>query len=255
MLTIINNLILENRAAYQAKRTSIEEKARILNQGWATYKQDRDSFDICLDPTWGKDDRPHAPFDGYLWANELGEVQAYGGGQYLPYVNEIEKFDKPEYTGDHGWWKLRLTLEMLNDIKAYGDPLQVKSVLKEWDLETTKAMVVEVRAHKTILKAIQEYSENWFNTYYETLKKSKGDAPEGKLIVKGKVVSVKTYEDFYGMISKMTVVMENGSTSYGTLPKSVPLDFRGDISFQAIFTQAKNDNTHSFFKNPCKVEI
>ncbi|BBC78140.1 Hypothetical protein KNT65_gp092 [Escherichia phage EcS1] len=253
MLTkIVSDLIEENRAAYRAQRKRVEQRAYELNAGWTKSKYGRDSFDRCVSPTWGKDDRPHAPFDGYLWENELGEVEAYHAGSYLPYVTELESMDKPEYTGDHGWWKLRLTFNMYLELKAFNF-IEMKAPYKLWDLGETRVGMVEVRAHKNILKAIQAHSEQWFNNYYESLKANKGEAPVGKLVVKGIVVSVKDWMDIYGPVFKMTVRLENGATVYGSLPKAVPADYRGEIEFKATFEHAKDDNTHSFFKRPSSV--
>lgn len=253
---IITNIIEENRNAHQALRAKVEERALELNAGWAKTHYGREGFDKVVAPTWGKDDRPHAPFDGYLWENELGEVEAYHAGSYLPFVTELDQMDKPEYTGDHGWWKLRLTCEMYCEIKLYGCPIEVREPYKEWTLEDgTFALMAEVRAHKNILSAIQDASKVWFDDYYESLKATKGEAPVGKVEVTGVIVSVKDWMDMYGPVVKMTVKLANGATAYGSLPKCVPMDHRGEITFTATFTQAPNDTTHSFFKRPSKVEI
>lgn len=256
MLTkIINDLFEENRKAFREHRAKVEKRAEELNAGWAKSRYGRESFDRVVAPTWGIDDRPHAPFDGYLWENELGEIETYHAGSYLPYVTELERMDKPEYNGDHGWWKLRLTDEMFIALREI-EGIEYRTPYKTWQLENkTVALMAEIRTHKTILKAIQAHSEQWFDEYYTSLKKDKGVAPEGKVVVKGKVVSVKDWMDIYGPVFKMTVRLENGATVYGSLPKAVPADYRGEISFSATFAQAQNDNTHSFFKRPTKVEI
>lgn len=256
MLTeIILELIEENRKAHHALRAKVEKRAQELNAGWAKTRYSRDGFDLCVEPTWGKDDRPHAPFDGYLWENEAGEVEAYHAGSYLPYVTELESLDKPDYTGDHGWWKIRLTTEMFVELSLC-EYVENQAPYKSWELpDNTTVVMAKVRAHKKVLEAIQEYSRSWFDDYYTKAKADKGDAPEGKLAVKGRVVSTKVIEDYFGVISKMTVLMENGSTVYGTLPKAVPIDYRGNIEFTAMFTQALNDRTHSFYKNPCRITL
>lgn len=256
MLTkIINDLFEENRKAYREHRANVEKRAEELNAGWAKSRFGRESFNTVVTPTWGVDDRPHAPFDGYLWENEIGEIEAYHAGSYLPYITEIERMDKPEYTGDHGWWKLRLTGEMYDELNVI-DGLEIQRSYKEWPLEGgIKACMCKVRAHKTILEAIQAYSEAWYSNYYAELNKSKGEAPVGKQTVKGKVVAVKSWEDYYGLQVKMTVRLENGATVYGSLPKCVPMDYRGDIEFKATFENAKDDTTHSFFKRPSSVVI
>lgn len=260
MLTeIITSLIEENRKAHATRRAKVEERALELNAGWAKTRYGREGFDKVVAPTWGVDDRPHAPFDGYLWENELGEVEAYHAGSYLPYVTELDYLDKPEYTKEHGWWKLRLTSDMLSELMTLSyetQCIEIRTPYKKWTLEDNTIVVMnEVRAHKTILKAIQTASEEWFNDYYNSLKVNKGEAPSGKQTVAGKVVSVKTWNDYYGIVSKMMVRLENGATVYGSLPKAVPLDYRGTIEFKATFEQAKDDSTHAFFKRPSSVKI
>ena len=253
---IITSILDENRKAHQARRAKVEKRAEELNAGWTKTLYGREGFDKVIAPTWGKDDRPHAPFDGYLWENELGEVEAYHAGSYLPYTTELDYLDKPAYTGDHGWWKLRLTYEMFTILKNYGSPIEIQNPYKIWDIETGgKAGMCKVRAHKSIMEAIQAYSKDWFDTYYAELNLSKGEAPSGKQTVKGKVISVKDWMGEYGPVFKMMVRLENGATSYGSLPKAVPIDYRGEIEFSATFTQTMNDNTHSFFKRPSKVKV
>lgn len=253
LTTILEKIIKDNQDAYTARRKSIEAKAVELNKGWAMTKYGREGLVNC-EPTWGKDDRPHAPFDGYLWENERGEVEAYGGGQYLPYIDEFDRMDKCEYTGDHGWWKLRLTFKMYCELTSLYY-IEIQAPYKLWDLGATKAGMCKVRAHTTILKAIQEHSNEVFDNLYAEQNKSKGEAPEGKLRVSGTVVTVKTYEDLYGMVSKMMVRLENGATVYGTLPKGISPEHRGYIEFSATFARAKDDNTHAFFKRPTKCAV
>ena len=251
---IITKMLEDNRNAYHAHRAKVEKRAIELNAGWAKSRFGRDYLDAVVAPTWGKDDRPHAPFDGYIWENELGEAEVYGGGQYLPYVTELDRFDKPEYTGDHGWWKLRLTAGMFAEISEI-DCIEIRMPYKTWEIGDKKAYMCQVRAHVNILKAIQDYSQEWFNAYYEELNKNKGEAPSGKQVVKGNVVSVKDWMSEFGPVFKMTVRLENGATVYGSLPKAVHPDYRGEIEFKADFTQAMNDSTHSFFKRPSSVKV
>ncbi|AHJ86938.1 hypothetical protein STP4a_083 [Salmonella phage STP4-a] len=257
MLTdIINSILDENRKARAARRAKVEKHAQELNAGWAKTLYSREGFERVVAPTWGIDDRPHAPFDGYLWENELGEVEAYHGGSYLPYVTELDVLDKPEFTGDFGWWKLRLTSDMLNELKLYGCPIEVREPYKHWELEdNTAVLMAEIRAHKSILEAIQKYSEEWFNAYYDKLKATKGEAPEGKQVVKGRVVSTKIYQDYWGVSAKMMVRLENGATVYGSLPGAVDVNYRGEIEFKATFTKAVDDNTHAFYKRPSAVKM
>lgn len=255
LIKIIADLIEENRKAHREHRAKVEKRAEELNSGWSKSRYGRESFDTVVAPTWGIDDRPHAPFDGYLWENELGEIESYHAGSYLPYVTELDNMDKPVYTGNHGWWKLRLTREMYNELDCFGYQIELLEPYKEWKLGDNEIVMAEVRAHKSILEAIQKYSQERFDAYYAELNKDKGEAPTGKQVVKGKVVSVKDWMGDYGPVFKMTVRLENGATVYGSLPKAVPIDYRGDIEFKATFEHAKDDTTHSFFKRPSSVVV
>ncbi|QPI14039.1 hypothetical protein MYO4S_00288 [Serratia phage 4S] len=205
-------------------------------------------------PTWDKDDRPHAPFDGYLWEHPVtGSLDEYGGGQYLPYVDDFDRMDKPEFTGDFGWWKLRLTLEMYSVLQEH-ELIETQRPYKQWTVGPHTVVMAKVRAHKAILKLIQEYSEQFFKDYYSNLKTDKGEAPVGKQTIKGRIVFTKVEDGFYGPSAKMMVELPNKSTVYGTLPKCIPLDHRGDIEFTATFNYG-NDTTHSFFKRPTKASV
>lgn len=256
IINVVTEILDENRKAYQAQRAKVEKRAYELNAGWASTRFGREFFDKIVEPTWGVDERPHAPFDGYLWEHPVTkEVMEYAGGQYLPFVSEVEQFDKPEYTGDHGWWKLRLTYKMFCDLQGLGFPIEIRSPYKTWEVGSTQVCMCQVRAAKAVLVAIQEHSEQVFKDLYADMNKDKGVAPTGKVVVTGKIQSVKTFDDFYGPVSKMLVVLENGATVYGSLPKAIPIDHRGMISFSATFEHAKDDNTHAFFKRPTKAEV
>lgn len=254
MLTTITELFEQNRKQYAARRETIEQRAMELNAGTARSKYARDGMSVQVEPTWDSEDRPHAPFDGYLWEGPNG-IEAYGGGQYLPFVDEFDSFDKPDYAGDNGWWKLRLTEAMYKELKSSNLPIDIQSAYKVWSVGETKVGMYKVRTHKCVLKAIQEHSEHVFNDMYTELNKNKGIAPEGKVTIVGTVVSVKTYEGFYGVETKMLVKLENGATVYGSLPKAVNLEYRGMLEFKATFEHSKDDNTHAFFKRPSSVEL
>ncbi|AJD81908.1 hypothetical protein YenMTG1_098 [Yersinia phage vB_YenM_TG1] len=91
ILEILTELRDVQRAKYKAYRVRVTNRAIELNSGWSATLSGRKSFDKCVDPTWGVDGRPHAPFDGYLWEDPITqEIEAYGGGQYLPYADEAD---------------------------------------------------------------------------------------------------------------------------------------------------------------------
>ncbi|WJZ27967.1 hypothetical protein NCTGTJJY_CDS0088 [Serratia phage 92A1] len=251
---IIKNMIEENQRAYEKRRAQIISKAEVLNSGWSPNQYSRAGMD-SFSPTWGKDDRPHAPFDGYLWEHPVtGSIDEYGGGQYLPYIDDFERMDKPEFTGDFGWWKLRLTSSMLEQLKEISG-VQTQEPYKEWPLGKHTIVMAKVRAHASVLDAIKDFSEQFFNDYYANLKTEKGIAPVDKQTITGRIVFTKIEEGFYGDSIKMMVELPNKSTVYGTLPKCIPADHRGNIEFTATFTHKNGDNTHAYYKRPTKASV
>jgi len=110
-------------------------------------------------------------------------------------------------------------------------------------------------------------------------KAEKGEAPLGKQMVVGTICTVKRQYSQFGIQEKMLVELENHSTVWGSVGKAlwemVPcsgearrlfdegdLDasfkarFRGvKVQFEADFSHADNDSTHSFFKRPVKFSL
>ena len=113
----------------------------------------------------------------------------------------------------------------------------------------------------------------------EEKKKIKGDAPLGKQVVSGTILTVKRQNSPYGIVTKMLVELDNLSTVWGTcsdklfemvpcigeardrfnegdLDESFKIRFRGvKIQFKAEFFPANGDTTHSFFKRPSQVTV
>lgn len=252
----IDGLLESHTKSYKEHRQRIIDKANDLNSGWLSNRRLSDSLGIkTAEPTEGVDGRLHAPFDGFLWENPYTmEIEEYGGGQYLPVIGEWDDIEKPISITRNRFWKLRLTIDMYN-VLAKTPWIEVGLPYKKWNIGDVPVCMAEVKTHRKFLVAIQEYSNKVFDDIYNDLKKDKGEAPDGKQVIKGTVLRVKIYEDFYGIVSKMTVELENKSTVYGSLPKCVPLDYRGEIEFKATFEQAKDDKTHAFFKRPSSVKI
>lgn len=247
--SIISNLINERKTAYLNHRAKIEKRAEELNKGSVISGFNRGAV-ITTEPTWGKDNRPHSPFDGYLWEHpRTGSIDAYGAGQYLPFTDEFTDIFNPEYSGEHGFYYIRLTPEMIdaiNDNSMYFHCIPGKS----WEVANVMIVSTKVYAAPYLLDALKAYSEEKIKELQDTEKLSKGEAPEGKQTVNGKIINVKEIDGYYGFTLKCLIVLENKSTIWGTLPKSLDKDFRGEVTLSATFERSKDDNTHSFFKRP-----
>ena len=83
-------------------------------------------------------------------------------------------------------------------------------------------------------------------------------------MVRGRIAAFKTINrgsfHYYdaGVDFKMLVELENKSTVWGSQISSlidVDADIGDLIEFTATFTQAENDDTHSFYKRPSKAKI
>lgn len=244
------------RAEYRAHRERIEAKAAELNKGAVIAGYNRGQV-ISTEPTWGKDNRPHAPFDGYLWEDpRTGSIDAYGGGQYLPYTDDFDDINKPEYTGDHGYYYVRMTQEMLDAFEdaeySYMFRINKGSFYKLGDTMITS---VKIYAPKYVLELSAKYSEEEIEHLKEIEKLSKGEAPEGRQDIFGHVVHVKVTEGYYGVAIKCLIKLENGATLWGTLPKPLHVDFRGWVKMTATFERKADDATHAFYKRPKVIEF
>lgn len=75
-------------------------------------------------------------------------------------------------------------------------------------------------------------------------------APEGRVAVRGKVLSIKTIESPFGQARKMLVRAETGFRVWLSIPSGADPE-RGDaIAFTATLTRAPDDPTMAFGKRP-----
>lgn len=100
---------------------------------------------------------------------------------------------------------------------------------------------------------------------------SKQDAPEGRMVIKGTIATMKLQESMYGSTYKMLVKAEGDFTVWGTVPASMwdslqelkggddyytGDDFKGcTVQFTATLKRADNDSTHAYFTRPTKATI
>lgn len=240
----------ERREAYKAHRMKIEAHAEELNKGAVIAGYNRGMV-INTEPTWGKDGRPHAPFDGYLWEDiRTGNVDAYGGGQYLPYSDDFDDL-KPEYQSDHGYIRILMSDAMISAINE-SDYRYAMSMIegKSWEIAGVKITAVKFYAHKSIQKVAEDYAIKLINELRKKEKSNKGEAPIGRVTIKGEVIHTKVVESLYGASIKCLIKLDNGSTVWGTLPSPLHVEYRGPIEITATFDRKDDDLTHSFFKRP-----
>jgi hypothetical protein len=79
----------------------------------------------------------------------------------------------------------------------------------------------------------------------------------GRMVVRGKVLTVKTTEGFYGVQTKMLVQHADGWKVWGTVPSMI-LDglTRGDeVEFTATVKVSDDDPKFGFFSRPAKAAV
>lgn len=224
-----------------------------------------------LKPTTDRHGRLHAPCDGYEWEGDI-----YAGGSYLPFPMEFwEMLD--ERTGrvcgpsrgvafSYGVkQRVKVTTIEAEEIRvACGDYAEV-SIGKTWDDGVTCYAYIQTTRNKLIelVADFRKEQEAALNAQREAEKAAKqalkGEAPQGRCVVKGRIVCFKRVEgksfSYYdsGISYKMLVELENLSTVWGSQPSNIGEAEVGDlVEFTATFERAEGDNTHAFYKRPSK---
>jgi hypothetical protein len=81
------------------------------------------------------------------------------------------------------------------------------------------------------------------------------DCPEGKVTVKGEVVSTKIQDGFYGKQLKMLVKDESGYKVWGSVPAALDVERGTRVVFVATIERSKDDPKFGFFKRPSKATV
>src|ERR1051326_2340666 len=90
-----------------------------------------------------------------------------------------------------------------------------------------------------------------------------GPAPEGRVAVRGTVSTIKEYASDFGggyynddaVVVKMTVILENGSRVWVTVPSNIDPKPGDVVEFRATFTRAEDDPTFAKGKRPSNARI
>lgn len=79
--------------------------------------------------------------------------------------------------------------------------------------------------------------------------------PSGRVVVKGKVLSVKGVDTAYGFTRKMLVESMDGFKVYGTVPTACDIDRGMVIEFVGTCEPSKDDSKFGFFSRPAKLTV
>lgn len=258
----IEATVERNRKAY------IERQEKLQN----LYKEENEN----LPPKVDCKGRLHAPCRGYRIPDNIQNIfdftddyseRIFEKGSYLPMpINDEFLFFNGSNSYDFDFFEeFRIEGDMIKEFKKLEEmtsqfPISFQ-YSRTWEYNNQQCCYVTV---KSIWKSITNIVKEQMNAIEEEIriekekaaaeaKAKKGTAPEGRETVTGKVVNFKGKESYYGVTWKMTVVLENGATVYGSIPQSIIEVERGDtVHFTATFEHAKDDHTHAYFKRPSK---
>lgn len=83
----------------------------------------------------------------------------------------------------------------------------------------------------------------------------KTDVPEGRLVVTGEVLSLKSQESQFGWTTKMLVLDKRGFKVWGTRPANSGFDRGCLVRFSAKLERSKDDSTFGFFSRPTQAAV
>lgn len=265
------NLVL-NAFAEVVDVVAKRDAARIerLNNAWSEANEN-------VPPIVDRQGRLHAPVDGYSlphvhedYALRNYDDVVFAKGQYLPVplsrdediaflqqrksATMAEKYQARE--------KIKVDAELADAIIAeLGDNMFISiSKGKSWEVNGTQVCYMYLTGNKSFLtqfyEAIKGAIENKDKQVYT------GEGVDGRVRVKGQVISVKDYDDYDFRYNPTTVrrciiKLDNDSTCFGNVPSNVYFDLEGgdEVEFTASFTKSEKDNHHSYFKRPFKMVI
>ena len=81
------------------------------------------------------------------------------------------------------------------------------------------------------------------------------DAPEGRVTVRGVVLSTKWVDSDFGSTEKMLVQDERGFKVWGTVPSSIEVTRDDVVEFVATLTRSNDDAKFAFAKRPSKAVV
>lgn len=124
-----------------------------------------------------------------------------------------------------------IVIDMVTKLINYGDLSD-----KQWQFLLRLMYRIDHRAEYEAQKALE--------------KSQAMDCPSGRVVITGTVLSVKKYDDFYGVRFKMLIKAEGGYTVFGTIPKGLEVRSGDTVSIRATVTPSETDSKHGYFSRP-----
>lgn len=219
-------------AVYDAAELIAHSLACVRVRGWQPSK-------IWSKNQWGEDEqRPN-------WSATWRDVQTEISGVWMrntdgsrvhavPYVVTAE--DRTQAEQKVLPWISGAKLDAADEKHAY--LIQMQEILSPgWVSSKRLAFVV------SIVKAFERGVQ-------DSAPKPATNSPEGRVAVKGVVVSTKTVQSDFGLTEKMLVKLEDGNKVWSSVPKGFEASREARVHFKATFTRSDKDPHFSFGSRP-----
>ena len=227
----------------------------------------------------------HAPFDGYVhvWSEGEHEFDAvYLAGQFLPASKQRESLSHGAFTGEAQISGVPAARADKFIERFQQMPAEVRKTVsvrrsRSWVDRYAVAGTDELRCYVYISKcpadlcaAIEDHlMGDIYKLQRLAIEESEAeraardkaheegeDAPEGRVVITGTVLSFKWQSSEYGDVLKMLVQDDRGFRVWGSVPKSLDdAERESRISFTATVSQSDRDTKFGFFKRPTKAVV
>ena len=226
-----------------------------------------------------KSGRLHAPFDGYVWVWCEGDNEfeaAYLAGQYLPFPKEREsialgdfgeetKFVVPANRADKFMVQWQELPESTREIVSVyvsrvfndkpGKAMRYVTV-SHCPQDICEAIYEKLVGDLIRLQKYQQEQRDAERAERDAAHEAGEDAPEGRVVITGTVLSFKVQESMYGDVLKMLVQDDRGFRVWGSVPSSLDdAERESRITFTATVTASDKDAKFGFFKRPTKAAV
>jgi hypothetical protein len=165
-------------------------------------------------------------------------VDIEAGNSFLDYKASLGFTDENGLYDSKFHGKVNVVFDIVTNLKKYGS-------LSEKQVKFLTSMWTEVKNFDV-------------ETYLAERQKKEDAKPtlkEGKYEVKGKVISFKSSDGYYGSQLKMLIEREDGSRVFGTCPARLDANVDDIVSFIATVKQSRDDRSFGFFSRPTQSKI
>ena len=276
MNTFANTIIKSSTIIVEKNKKNYNKRLERVNNAYCEENEN-------ISPNIDEKGRFHAPCHGYRIPervlntcdfSDCYDEKLFSKGEYLPNpldMDEFKFFYNNNVNGFNFSTRFRVSgtelssFKYLQSILSSNLPFTV-SFGKSWIYNNEETCNVYISAawqsiislFNDEMKKIENEKKAKIEAEQLLIKSKKGKIKEGKQTISCIVSFFKTVEAYMGGLEKkMIVTLENGSTAFGSIPKSIydNVKLNDKITFTATFQSSLNDDTHGYFKRPSKAFI